>query len=272
MISPISFNNISFRAHTGTEFINSKHSDYLCHTTEFFRYNNNRYRNTDSFMMEQLEKSQKDKPLNIVSIGCSYGEEVYSYAMGLNHLNPKPKIIGFDPSQSAIDGAKEGIYTLNDNEQWYLTKKNTYYDDGIRNQVRPVFHDNFECIDKDTKTYKLKEGRFENCEFFVGEIQEIGKYFPANSQDCLLCRYVLYHCRMQEVTNPNVYKKIYTQMFDILKPGGLLCLNRDEYEYYNNELLDVGFIQPYETKPWIYQKPTGISNTILSHFRQKFNK
>ena len=272
MISPLRYNNLSFKAHINTEYIRTKYSDYLCHTTEFFRYNNSRYDNTESFMIKELEKMQKDKPLNIVSIGCSYGEEAYSYAMGLKHLNPRPNIIGIDPSESAIKGAREGIYTLNDREQLYLIKKNTWYDDGIRNAVRPIFNDNFECINKDSKTYQLKKGHLGNCEFYRGEIQELSKFFKANSQDCLLCRYVLYHCRGQEMTNPKEYRRIFTQMFDVLKPGGLLCLNKDEYEFYNENLINEGFIQPYKTKPWIYQKPNSLTKALISHFRQKLFK
>ena len=59
----------------------------LNHTTQFFRY-----REMDEFITKKLKYKQlfSNKPLNIISAGCSFGEEVYSYAITLNNSRKKP--------------------------------------------------------------------------------------------------------------------------------------------------------------------------------------
>jgi len=275
MISYIKpYNNISFKAqHKNTmEHISSVGSGYLNHTTSFFRYNQDKYKQTDKFLIEYLREKANKNPLTILSAGCSFGEEVYSYALGLNNLNPKPKIVGIDASQTAINEAKKGMYTLNDFEKWYLVKNNTWYDKEFRDEMRKEFSKNFEYFDEENKTYKLRTGSLNNCDFLNIDIQKLVNNFRANSQDCILCRYVLYHLTSLSFEKPDEYNEIFMQLFDILKPGGILCLNSDEYDMYDEKLLETGFVHFDNERPWLYQKPKTIGNHILSYFRHKLLK
>lgn len=278
MITPIKIksNYISFKGEAQQlEYIDVKpgYLDFLFHKSSFFRYDDTEYKNIDSFMINTLKSKHNNKPLNILSIGCSYGEEVYSYALGLDDLNPKPIIVGIDVSESAINKAKEGEYQLNKFEQNYLiNNSNTYDYCTINTQARKKFKEHFECINGTQEIWKLKKGHLPNCEFKKLGIENLRNEFKPNSQDCILCRLILYHVDSLEICNPAKYKAILQGIYDTLKPGGLLCLSSDEYNDYDKTLLKMGF-RHYSKTPYIYQKPHTIKSGIASLLNNiSFNK
>ena len=243
------------------ETSNASRLAYLNHTSHFFRY-----AETDEFLINLFRNSNK-KEINIASAGCSYGEEVYSYAIGLT--NKDTKINGFDISEEAIEHAKIGKYELDEYEMWYLNptykqRKAQEYALPLRDILRKNFHNHFKKI---TKTlYQLKPKSFKNCNFFVGNIKKTGSYFKETSQDLILCRNVLYHLPYEN------RKDVIAQFYSILKPEGLICLDSDTFIESSYEMKKQGFITPYPDKPWIFQKPKkklDIEDIILNHQIEK---
>jgi len=245
---------------------NLSKTNYLNHTSHFFRY-----RSTDEFLLNYLSKLNQDS-INIVSAGCSYGEEAYSYALGLID-KPNVQINAFDVSSEAIKGAKKGEYTLSTQEKFYLDPrryplKSTNNKSSLQDKVQKGFMENFDCISWDEYKFKLKKGCLSNCKFFVGDVTKTDKYFKKNSQDLILCRYVLYH--LDEFSR----EKAVEQFYETLKPGGLLCFEVDDDYYVSpTTMYSLGFTRPYYPNfPNIYQKPKNPidkENMILNYQIQK---
>ena len=89
---------------------------------------------------------------------------------------------------------------------------------------------------------------FKNGRFQKKSILDIEKDFGKNSQNCILCRFVLYHLTKDDI------KKFAQQAYNTLKPGGILCLEPTGYPKYQNELTALGFTQPYPEAPSIFKK------------------
>lgn len=272
MISRINTNMVSF---CGThkvrvELYNKKNIDFLNHTTDFFRYNFSKKDLTDEFLIDYLSTKQSKNPISIVSAGCSYGEEPYSYAIGLEHLEPKAQISAFDISKDVIECAKNGAYTLDEFEKKYFSSLDNAYDD-FKKEILKSFQDNFECIDEENQKYKLKDGHLDNCNFFQADIRDISKYYKANSQDLILCRNVMYHLDNVAFETPDEFQDVFEQLFDIAKPNGLVCFDSNEFEIYDEHMKKEGFIQPFSERPWIYQKPNRQSARLISFIRNKLH-
>lgn len=230
-------NNIGFNAYHGRIDTPCSKSaiGVLRHSSRFFRYPDE-----DQANINELEKMQEanDRPLNILSAGCSYGEEVYSYALALNHLKYKPNIIGVDLGKDAIKCAKEGNFFLSGLEHSILDEnasqrpeeyKTPYYD-----EMRKRFHNAF-TTQKNCTGHLADKDLFQNCSFYCGNILGIDRRFKNNPLDMILCRYVLYHLDDEELERfaKNAYKALNT--------GGLLCLDKNsEFAYSTFE--DAGFI------------------------------
>ena len=216
--------------------------------TSFFRYGEN-----DEFIVNELRKKSGNEPLKILSAGCSYGEEVYSYALALCDLGNKPIIYGIDASQQAILGARKGVYMLDTVEQSFLEKGYTgkeYRPKTPYNEMlKKRFNQYFEQINPSTSQYRRKSDEFYNCSFGCANITNIDSMFEENSQDLILCRMVLYH--LSDEDKKDFFKKAYK----LLKPNGMLALEPlGEYSY-QNTLLELGFIQPYKEAKNIFVKP-----------------
>ena len=250
MINRLSIkNNIPFRAIHLNQYERIGNETVLNHKTSFFRYSDKE--NTDAFVVSLLRRKNNDKPLAIVSAGCSFGEEVYSYALACEKYGIKANISGFDISSTVINEAKQGKYYLNEKELDYLVK----YQKGkkrtpFQKAMSDTFARNFEQKERHKNCYQLKNDKLTNCEFRLGDVKKIQTLYGKNSQDLILCRYVLYH-----IPNIEELYNVFGQFEKILKPGGLLCLNDIEAKYYKEALLTLGFIQPYKNYPWIFEKP-----------------
>ena len=249
-ISPL--NNITFRAihECATEKNYNPKTPNLVHTSFFFRYND-----IDDFIVKKLEQRQKlqKEPLNILSAGCSFGEEVYSYALALNHLKKQPNILGIDLSSESIAGARLGEFELDINEREMLQEGFSL--PRIENQtprkeeLKKRFNEAFECINRRRGLFLKKEASFNNCSFKQGNILKLNEHVKNCSQDAILCRFVLYHLIKEDVD------KFAQQAYRALKPGGLLCIEPTGYPKYQFQLIDAGFIQPYKDAPCVFKKP-----------------
>ena len=240
-----SINNISFCAlHKKNE--EWKNHTTLNHTTLFYRYTLFGD-DSDEFLIKEFAKN-KNKKINIISAGCSYGEEAYSWAMMCDSYGIKAKITGIDCSKVAIKGAKKGHYKLDTTEIDYLT---LYHPDAgdYQKRAQEEFAKNFKWNRTEQPIYDKKKMHLLNCDFKQEDVSNIEDLFEKNSQDLILCRYVLYH-----IENETQLDKTVKGFYNVLKPNGILCLNKHEYKDYENRLQYYGFIQPYEKYPWIFKK------------------
>ena len=260
--SNLSFNAIHTKNITQSQL--SK-TNYLNHTSHFFRY-----RSTDEFLIDYLSRLDQDS-INITSAGCSYGEEAYSYAIGLL-AKPNVQINAFDISQEAIKGAKKGEYVLSIEEKLYLDprriplkSKNTK--EPLQDKIQKDFMKNFKCTSWKDYKFQLKSNCLKNCNFFVGDVTKTASYLDKDSQDLILCRYVLYH--LDEESKEKAVKDFYKT----LKPGGLLCFEvDDDFAVDTITMLSNGFTRPFPKFPHIWQKssnPIDREKMILNYQIQK---
>ena len=232
----------------------------LNHTSAFFRY-----RDIDELIVNCIRKMHnKNTPLNILSIGCSYGEEPYSYAVALDDLKPKPNIIGFDVSQEAISHAKEGKFLLSDREVEYLfSEQQQIYQkeepSEFKLKLRYGFQNNFKKTSYVDPEFQKKDNALKNCQFHVGDVTKLKEMYDKESQDVILCRYVLYHLSTNEI------QQAFKDIYETLKPGGLFCIEPTQYHCYQFDIVRCGFKQPFRSAPCIFQKPIepkGIKNSF----------
>ncbi|MBQ8848510.1 MAG: methyltransferase domain-containing protein [Candidatus Gastranaerophilales bacterium] len=216
------------------------------HTTRFFRYSQCG-EPTDEALIMLMQR--KNSPVNILSAGCSYGEEVYTFATACRAYGINARIKGVDISPLAIEVAKEGVYTLDALEEEYISVEDKYKQN-YRAKVTSMFKAMFEKSPKNESRWEAKDGEFMNCSFEARNISDLGTTEEENSQDLILCRYVLYH-----IDNLQTLRQTINGFYTILKPSGLLSLNSQEYEKYEELLQLQGFKQPYRAMPWIFQKP-----------------
>ena len=83
--------------------------------------------------------------------------------------------------------------------------------------------------------------------------------YDKESQDVILCRYVLYHLSTEEI------QKVFKDAYETLKPGGLFCIEPPQYHCYQFDITRCGFKQPFRYAPCIFQKPLeqkGVKNNI----------
>lgn len=252
MIKPISFNKTNFQARHKNNIEKSPLSNNgdLIHTSHFFRYDKNHHVN--EYIGNYLKKCCTSNPVNIVSMGCSYGEEVYSLAMTMDFYDIKSNVVGFDISQQALNGIQSREYNLSGYEVEYLfpdlygystKEKPSEFQEGIRKE----FNKNFKLIDSINKTFKVKYGSFKNCHFFKGDVTKLDTYFKGNSQDMISCCFVLYHLSDREKINT------LNQIYNTLKPNGILCVSPTEKDMFNL-IKYCGFEEISYKYPWIFKK------------------
>jgi len=286
-ISPISFYNQKsihpiFRARH--EFENEKivqgKDDTIIHVSNFFREPK-----TDKFVQQYiLDNFSKNKNIQIVSAGCSQGEEAYSYYVMLDSLQDKLNISGFDLSKKTIQDAKKGIFSLKNYEQRIIDSEYPSYLTSYERKCREKFHAHFEPVDEDmykqppycsyrrceSSIYKLKDGE-KGCNFAIGNVLDLDKMYKENSIDVLLFKNTLYHltCKVDngsligyrkhddEKTIANIAK----QMGKVVKKGGLVVFGENEERQHVNvdrircEMIKNGFEPIYLYKdPIEYRK------------------
>ena len=133
---------------------------------------------------------------------------------------------------------------------------------GIGKALQEKFHQDFELINQEFHQYKKKEGTFQNCEFIKMNVLHLNEYLERDSQDAILCRYLLYHL------NKNDLNHFFSQVYDTLKPGGIFCLEPYGYYQYQSLLTNLGFEQPYEKPRCIFMKPE-YADSFNNYFKQR---
>ena len=228
---------------------NSFTAEPIQQVVSFFKYGY-----IDKIIFNYLRAKHSSKSsLKIISLGCSLGEEAYSYALVLDDLNPKPSINAFDISSALVTLAEQGKFTLSEIERPLLapTLKDLYSesepaDDIVR--IRKAFKENFEAIDEFNNKYQKKKNGFKNCTFEQRNAINLDKIYANDSCDLILCRYILHHLSIADI------ESIFSQAHSVLKPGGLFSIEPSKSEKYENILINVGFRPAFSLNKGIFQK------------------
>ncbi|EAT11222.1 CheR family methyltransferase [Bermanella marisrubri] len=175
--------------------------------TRFFR-DPEAFKYVAQFIQSQRDHIDRKNPLDIWSVGCSSGEEVYSLAMLAHEVLSQTDqqeefmITGTDISVPVLNKAREGLYSSRRVEvlnQHYL---DTYFDE-------------------EPKGYSVKpEVKRQTC-FAQVNVLEIDQS-PQTQRHIIYCQNLLIYFRRwrrQEILN---------QLVDRLLPGGLLLIGMGE--------------------------------------------
>ncbi len=264
---PYSYSKANFCGVERFEATNINKIGYLCHDTFFFREPR-----TDAFIQKYvLDNFKDDQKINIVSAGCSTGEEVYTQAMLYSELGNKVKIHAFDVSAGAIEEAKAGIYTMKrdsssgrlsmfNEDNSYLIRDNNFIINKREQEYKKLFDASFNRTkdefgrQKFEATDKIKK----MCEFQTGDLKELSKMYDKNSVNVLNCRNVLYHLIMAKTrilhlptwvkNEAEIIDDFARQAHQILKPNGLLVFGEKEADQGVDKkmiysiMLDNGFV------------------------------
>ena len=215
-------------------------TDLTINETFFFRHFNGL---EAKLLPSVIEKSSKEKTLNIWSAGCSTGEEPYSIAMVLNKWIPdidkwKISILATDIDRNVISFAKKGQY-----REWsmrqipafyknsFLTKKNDIYK--VSNSVKRLV--TFEYLN-------LKENSYPSAMTNTVNL------------DLIFCRNVTIYFEAHDTIN------IANNFYEALKVGGKLVVGHSEpssliYGQFHSEILDDVVVYTREVDPKPISKP-----------------
>lgn len=245
----------------------------LCHTSQFFRYPD-----VDEHVIDFLGEEFKNEPLNILSLGCSEGEEVYSLAMICALKGILSDVKGIDIDYSTIEKAKKGVYQLTSNENYYLldgrerTREQIDHKRAFRTffeQIEPPLYD--PRVGATNKFFKKKEGDFKNCSFEQGNVFDCKKKFDKNSFNAVFFRNVMYHLFECDdyLHNTKVTNEAIEQIEHILKPNGVvvfapfevnnsssfLTMEKSNDAFLRRALFNHGFLNLREKCDTVWQKP-----------------
>ena len=255
---PLNYNlNFTSKFHPKTEKTSLVSYSQLNHFSHFFRNDRSDY--IISYL-DQKPNSKKER-CNIISLGCSYGQEVYSYAVKLSEAGFKDNIhiLGCDLSEQAIDYAKDGIYDENDDLSC------------IEDLAEYKYPKYFEL--QQNEDVKVKKELLPECDFVVEDVRNIK--VKDESQDVVLFNNVLYHLvyDMPEKETKKVCDKMAQKISNMLKPKGLLltdtCVSRrlairapEMGQAFHDSLTDKNLIMI----------ENGIYRKMPKNYRQKINE
>ncbi|MBQ8475812.1 hypothetical protein IJ531_02005 [bacterium] len=251
----------SFKGYHPHEYKKGSTSGLLIHESYFYRDPI-----TDSFVENYiLTHIKSDRKMNVVSAGCSAGEELYSIAAKLDYIQDRLNLEGFDLSEEIINEAKNGIYELTRYEDYFIN-------DSANVEHRAQFYKYFLPVryKQVGNFYKMREDAFPNCKFFTGDVSDIDKYYEKDSVDVLLFRNVLYHLtcdfgddlsqRNKKENSSQITNSLAQKMASVVRKEGLVVLGEDDYfeggatKEFESAMLQNGFEPVYLRSSAMYQK------------------
>lgn len=188
---------------------------------------------------DAIQKNKDSTTLNILSAGCSTGEEVYSLAIILGELIPNLdnwniNLVGVDINIEAISKARKGIYP-----QWSFR--------GVENHYRSVYFrhklEGWEIIESVKKRVK-----FYQCNLVADEIS----FFPIGSVDLIICRNVFIYFDRDKIAT------VLTKFIELLRPGGRLITGHTELQ--EQEITPLQVLTFSESL--VYEMPSSKSSEI----------
>lgn len=163
------------------------------------------------YLLDLLEKQQRKsgETLDVWSVGCATGEEAYSLALVASEVMCYLQadcflgVMATDISQTALNVARQGIYSLRKVEKLPLALKNKYFSVSGENSVRV-----------------LPELRQRLC-FTQGNMLEL-EQAPRLAMDVIYCQNVLIYFRRE------LQRQVLDGLIEHLKPGGMLVVGPGE--------------------------------------------
>ncbi len=192
--------------------------------TYFFR-NENHFTALSDYIFPNLEN--KALPIQILSAGCSTGDEPYSIVMLSKEFFPDLwiEITATDINLESLDKARKGVYS----------RRAVQY-------MPPMYVDKY--FEKKAEQYCLSSDIIQNVWFIQGNLMDEQFYQRVGRFDLIICRNVLIY-----FSKP-VIEMILSRFHSILKPHGFLILGHAETIYgYSNDFQSVE-----QCKTFFYQK------------------
>lgn len=154
-------------------------------------------------------------PLRCLSVGCSTGEEVYSFALvleGLRRALPQFDygVLGLDLDPVSVATARKAIYALSS-----FPKSDSGTASEYQCDLRPG-HGRAEGL------FTLSGDIRRRCRFEVCDLRDVGLKFKNEVFDLIVCRNVLIYFK------PDDIRRIVGDFTRILHPHGLICLGHSE--------------------------------------------
>ncbi|MET1256543.1 CheR family methyltransferase [Aliikangiella maris] len=165
-----------------------------------------------------------DKPqhLQLWSVGCSTGEEVYTLAIEMDKLNLGLHdsvgkevyfgVTGIDISYPSLAVAREGVYAARQLDFVPMVTKNLYF-----NRLADGY-------------FQIRDNIRQRCCFIQSNILEMKAKLKQN-YDVIYCQNVLIYFKQDRK------QSVIDELVERLKPGGLLVLGHGEITGTNNDLL-----------------------------------
>ena len=180
--------------------------DILINVTAFFRDPGTFAELRRSIFPKILQNRPPDMPIRVWVPACSSGQEAYSIAMALDEylgeqtLNIQLQVFGSDIDESAIEAARNGVFT-----------------DAALDEVSPARQRNY--FTKVAGGNQVNRALRDMCVFAV---QNVTRDPPFSRIDLISCRNLLIYL------NAALQKKVLQLIHYALQPGGFLLLGASE--------------------------------------------
>jgi chemotaxis protein methyltransferase WspC len=168
-------------------------------------------------LVRYARAQRERRPLRILSLPCTSGEEAYSAVIALVESGMPPSdidVLGIDVSQSAVERARTGVFRNN----------------AMRGQPMPDI-----WVQPRAGGFAIDSGIRQCARFRVGNALDPGLLEPSESFDVVFCRNLLIYL------HPQARNRLLKTLLGALAPGGLLLAGQAEAL---NTLSDE--LQPYE--------------------------
>lgn len=205
--------------------------------TFFFRYLAH-FEALTHAVLPELTRSGRNRPIRILSAGCSSGEEPYSIAMAIMETIPDwkkrdIKIYATDINSRSLKRAREGVYNA-----WKIRVTDKSY-------LEHYFY-------RIGESYVVKDEVKSMVDFSYLNLQSSGQ-LPENSFDIVFCRNVMIYFTTATT------KKVVEMFRNALNPGGFLFLGHSETlanisSKFERHILSGGFYYTKKSDPSVKEE------------------
>jgi chemotaxis protein methyltransferase CheR len=159
-------------------------------------------------VVPELGPASRDRPLRILSAGCSSGEEPYSLSVrlvdtGLELLGTRWEIDACDLNPLRLEHARQAMY------EGFAFRA---CDEATRQR----------CFQEEQGRYRLRDRYRRNVRFFHANLASPYAAMGWGPYDVILCRNLLIYF------SPEAFDRLITRFSQLLRPGGYLFLGHSE--------------------------------------------
>jgi len=193
----------------------------------------------EHLLPDLIEKRQAQRTLNILSAGCSTGEEVYSLAIIIKENFPEldnwdVNLVGIDLNREAINKALQGIYP-----DWSFR--------GVENRYRLAYFRRQKAGWQIINSLKHRVS-FRQCNLVEDDLY----FFTSGAIDLIICRNVFIYFDRDKIS------LVLRKFIDLLRAGGYLLTGHTEMqEQDTTPLIALSYAESL-----VYQKPEDVPMQI----------